>query len=154
LRQRAGIIRALALAAGLAHCGGPAKLPVCETVARQTVTAPKPENVRADPIVDRRLRIHFTIPKFDEACKVPLLVRVLGTLWTGEGEGLVYGQPSRTQSQDAPLPPFGETGMEVWGPGDTSIDAEIPAGTRVVSFRLEVTDDQGERFVTPPVVIE
>lgn len=148
------------LAAGPVSCGGdeeekPEPPAVCDTADRQTVTAPQPENVYADAIVDNRLRVHFTIPEFDEECKLPLMVRVIGTLWTGAGEGgASFGQPPANNADARALPPYEDEGFEVWDTGATSVSIEVPEGQRVVDFRLEVTDAQGKRFVTTPVIVE
>lgn len=152
------------LAAGPAvGCGGedeekPEPPAICDTEERQTVTAPELTNVSADAIVDRRMRVHFNVPEFDEECKIPLKVRVLATVWRGDGDGSIsYGQAAGSSSASEEfLPPYvdPEDGFEVWGPGATSLDAEVPAGARVVSFRLDVADAQGERFQTTPTIVE
>ncbi|GEM_PF-5782859 len=153
------MVAALGLLAADAACGGENEQPpeppaICDTPERQTVTAPQPENVYADAIVDNRMRVHFTVPEFDEECKLPLRVRVLGTLWTGAGEGTSFGQPPANNSDTGALPPYEDEGFEVWDTGETSVTVEVPQGQRVVDFRVEVTDAQGERFVTNPVIVE
>lgn len=157
---------ALALLTAAPACGGedknvyadaeeqPEPPAVCDTAERQTVTAPQPENVYADAIVDNRMRVHFTIPEFDEECKLPLRIRCIGTLWTGADEGASFGQPPANNAVARALPPYEDEGFEVWDTGDTSVSVEVPEGQRVVDFRLEVTDGQGERFVTNPVIVE
>lgn len=163
-RLAAAIIAVLA-AGPVVGCGGedeekPEPPAVCDTAERQTVTAPEPTNVSADAIVDRRMRVHFNVPEFDEECKVPLKVRVLATVWRGDGDGTIsYGQAAADPSTSEEfLPPYvdpdPEEGFEVWGPGATTMDVEVPAGARVVSFRLDITDAQGERFQTTPTVVE
>lgn len=158
-RVTAAIIAALA-AGPVLGCGGeeePEPPAICDTAEHQTVTAPELTDVRADAVVDRRLRVHFNVPEFDEACKIPLRVRVLATVWRGDGDGVSYGQAATDPSASEEfLPPYIDPadGFEVWGPGATSMDAEVPAGARVVSFRLDVADAQGERFRTIPTIVE
>ncbi|MBI2638683.1 hypothetical protein HYW83_03780 [Candidatus Peregrinibacteria bacterium] len=141
-------------------CGGeekPEPPAICDTAERQTVTAPQLTDVRADAIVDRRLRVHFNVPDFDEECKVPLTVRVLATVWRGDGDAVAYGQAAADPSASEEfLAPYAdpEGGFEIWGPGATSMDSEVPAGARVVSFRLAVTDAQGRRLDTTPTLVE
>lgn len=150
------------LAAGPAvGCGGEEEKPeppaICDTAERQTVTAPELTNVSADAIVDRRMRVHFNVPEFDEECKIPLKVRVLATVWRGDADSVAYGQAAASPSASEEfLPPYvdPEDGFEVWGPGASSMDAEVPAGARVVSFRLDVVDAQGRRVQTTPTIVE
>ncbi len=163
-RGRVAAVIAAALAAGpVTGCGGqdeekPEPPAICDTAERQTVTAPELTDIRADAIVDRRLRVHFNVPEFDEECKVPLKVRVLATVWRGDADGsIAYGQAAADPSASEEfLPPYVnlDEGFEVWEPGASSMDAEVPAGARVVSFRLDVRDAQGERFRTTPTIVE
>lgn len=134
-----------------AACGGgdpdkPEPLPpVCQTPEHGKGKAPRVEI--ADPLVNpfmqrgNLLRVHFTVPKFDEGCEAPLEVSVSGRVIPLPGKSWSPKNAYRLLKGAA----------EVWETGDDFIDVEMPTDSTVPSFRIHVKDAQGDEGESPSV---